>query len=132
AGGVVVGLCGALSGPQRRGSTPSDPTSTSGTVVNANVPGKRAPPALVIGVLVRSAGAPGARTDMTGEKTCVFDVAATVIASGAVPGEPMVPIPNSSRSFPAEMTVTTPASRTLWITSSIASFAGSVSGPPPE
>jgi hypothetical protein len=79
-----------------------------------------------------SAGAPGERTDRTGEKTCVFDVAATVIASGAVPGEPTVPIPNSSRSFPAEMTGTTPASATLWMTSTIASLAGSVSAPPPE
>jgi hypothetical protein len=62
----------------------------------------------------------------------VFDVAATVTASGAVPGEPTVPRPNWSRSLPAEMTGTTPASATLWMTSIIASFAGSVSAPPPE
>ena len=97
-----------------------------------SVPGKRAPPALAIGMPARSAGAPGERTASTGEKTCVFEVAATVIASGAVPGEPIVPMPNSSRSLPAEMTGTTPASTTLWITSTIASFAGSVSAPPPE
>jgi hypothetical protein len=51
-------------------------------------------------MFVRFVGAPGARTDMAGEKTCVFDVAATVIASGAVPGDPTVPIPNWSRSLP--------------------------------
>ena len=39
--------------------------------------------------------------------------AATVIASGAVPGEPAVPKPKSSRSFPAEITGTTPAAATL-------------------
>ena len=71
-------------------------------------------------------------TESTGANTCVFDTAATVIASGAVPGEPTVPMPNSSRSLPAEITGTTPAAATLWTTSIIASFAGSVSAPPPE
>ncbi len=60
------------------------------------------------------------------------DVAATVIASGAAAGEPTVPSPKSSRSLPAAITGTTPASVTLWIVSNIASFAGSVCGPPPE
>ena len=41
-------------------------------------------------------------------------------------------MPKSSRSFPAEMTGTTPAAETLRITSIIASFAGSDSAPPPE
>jgi hypothetical protein len=34
--------------------------------------------------------------------------------------------------LPAAITGTTPAAATLWITSIIASFAGSVSAPPPE
>jgi hypothetical protein len=62
----------------------------------------------------------------------VFEDAATVIAAGAVPGEPTVPRPKSSRSFPAAITGTTPAAATLLTTSSIASFAGSDSVPPPE
>ena len=62
----------------------------------------------------------------------VFETAATEIASGAVPGEPAVPMPKSSRSFPAEITGTTPAAATFAIVSIIASFAGSVSEPPPE
>jgi hypothetical protein len=37
--------------------------------VNANVPGKRVPPELAIGMFVRFVGAPGARTDLAGEKT---------------------------------------------------------------
>ena len=69
---------------------------------------------------------------ITGAKTCVLPTAATEMASGAVPGEPAVPKPNSSRSFPAEMTGTTPAAATFAIVSIIASLAGSVSGPPPE
>ncbi len=58
--------------------------------------------------------------------------AATVIASGAEPGEPTVPSPKSLRSFPAAITGTTPAAATLWTTGIIASCAGSLSGPPPE
>src|SRR5512133_4091083 len=61
------------------------------------------------GICCRLAGAPGSRTLSAGAKTWVFEVAATVIASGAVPGEPAVPKPKSSRSFPAEITGTTPA-----------------------
>ena len=55
-----------------------------------------------------------------------------MIASGATPGEPTVPAPKSSRSLPAAITGTTPAATTFWIVSIIASFAGSVCGPPPE
>ena len=65
-------------------------------------------------------------------KKCEFETAATVIASGAEPGEPTVPIPKSSRSFPAAITGTTPAAATFLIVSIIASFTGSISGPPPE
>jgi hypothetical protein len=65
-------------------------------------------------------------------KKCEFDTAATVIASEAVPGEPTEPRPKSSRSFPAAITGTTPAETTLRMVGIIASFAGSVSGPPPE
>ena len=83
-------------------------------------------------MLRRSAGAPAARTERVGSKTWVFETAATVIASGADPGEPTVPMPNWSRSFPAEMTGTTPAAVTLRMTSIMASLAGSVSAPPPE
>src|SRR5581483_10757198 len=64
--------------------------------------------------------------------TCEFETAATVIASGVLPGEPAVPSPKSSRSLPAAITGTTPASTVLWTASYIASFAGSVCGPPPE
>jgi hypothetical protein len=41
-------------------------------------------------------------------------------------------MPNSSRSFPAEMTGTTPAAATFETASTSASLAGSVIGPPPE
>src|SRR5262249_58832558 len=78
---VLFGLFGSLSGPHSRGSTPSVPTSTMSLGVKVRAPGKRAPPALAIGMLVSSSGAPAARTASTGEKTCVLDVAATVIAS---------------------------------------------------
>jgi hypothetical protein len=54
------------------------------------------------------------------------------MASGTEPGEPAVPRPKSSRSFPAAITGTTPASTVLCTASYIASFAGSVCGPPPE
>jgi hypothetical protein len=79
-----------------------------------------------------SGGASPAVTDIVGEKTCVLETAATVIASGDEPGEPIEPVPNWSRSLPAEITGTTPAAVTFRITSIIASFAGSVSAPPPE
>ena len=62
----------------------------------------------------------------------MFDTAATEIASGAVPGEPAEPVPKSSRSFPAEITGTTPAAARSCTASTSASFAGSICGPPPE
>ena len=126
------------SGPQRRRSTfspvvpVSAPTSTSRWALNAYERGKRLLPAPAIAMLLRSSGAPGVRTESVGAKTWVFETAATVIASGADPGEPTEPMPNWSRSFPAEMTDTTPAAVTFRMTSIIASFAGSVSAPPPE
>ena len=77
----------------------------------------------------------GARESWTvidGPKTWTFDEAATVIASGAEPGESMLPRPKSSRELPAAMTGTTPAATTFCSVSTIASFAGSVCVPPPE
>ena len=65
-------------------------------------------------------------------KTWLLAVAATLIASGAVEGEPTVPKPKSSRSFPAEITGTTPALTTFVTTCTIGSRAGSDCGPPPE
>ena len=84
------------------------------------------------GTRVSAAGAPAAVTASAGAKTWVFESAATEIASGAVPGEPVEPSPYSSRSLPAEMTGTTPAAATLRTASTSASLAGSVCGPPPE
>ena len=136
--GERASLFVSLSGPQSLRSTglPSTPvrapTSTSLCPLEANEPGKRVPPDPAVGICCRLCGAPGVRTARIGVKTCVFETAATVIASGAVPGEPTEPRPKSSRSFPAEMTDTTPAAATLCTTSIIASFAGSVSAPPPE
>jgi hypothetical protein len=72
------------------------------------------------------------RTSTRPPKTWRFEVAATEIASGAVPGDPAEPRPNSSRSFPAEMTETTPAAATFRTVSIMASLTGSVCGPPPE
>ena len=75
---------------------------------------------------------PGARTVIDGPKTCAFAVAPTLIASGAVAGEPAVPSPKKSRSFPAEMIGTTPA-RTMFATAGMStSVRGSACGPPPE
>ena len=79
-----------------------------------------------------SSGLLGATTVRTPLKTWAFVVAPTLIASGAVPGEPTVPRPKKSRSFPAEMTGTTPAFATLATASIKASRRGSVWGPPPE
>ena len=56
----------------------------------------------------------------------------TAIASGAVAGEPAVPRPKKSRSFPAETIGTTPARTTLATVSISASVRGSACGPPPE
>ena len=68
--------------------------------------GSRAPPADWMGTAPSEGGPPV--TLSAGAKTFGFDVAATVIASGAVPGEPAVPSPKSSRSLPAAITGTTP------------------------
>ena len=138
-GGSVPGPPFGLSGgPQSLRSTGAPfvptivPTSTSAWSTIAQPCGVSLPPAGWNGSRRTLAGAPAATTRNAGEKTCVFEVAATEIPSGAVPGEPAVPRPNSSRSFPAEMTETTPAAATLAITSFIASVRGSVSAPPPE
>ena len=69
---------------------------------------------------------------MDGPKTCAFATAPTLIASGAVAGEPAVPRPKKSRSFPAEMTGTTPALTTFVTASMRMSVRGSACGPPPE
>ena len=74
----------------------------------------------------------GAETWRIRPKTWLFETAATEIASGAVPGEPTVPSPKSSRSLPAAITGTTPAATTFVIVSISASLTGSVCGPPPE
>ena len=71
-------------------------------------------------------------TVSAGPNQCEFETAATEIASGAVPGVPTEPRPNSSRSFPAEITGTTPAAAVLSTASRSGSFAGSTAGPPPE
>ena len=74
----------------------------------------------------------GATTCSDAPKTCALATAPTLIASGAVAGEPAVPSPKKSRSFPAEMTGTTPA-RLMFLTASMRmSVRGSACGPPPE
>ena len=55
-----------------------------------------------------------------------------MIASGALAGESIDPRPTSVKSLPAAITGTTPAAATFLTVSIIASYAGSVSGPPPE
>ena len=85
-----------------------------------------------MGMPSTAVGAPGAVMLIVGSNTCVFETAAAVIASGALPGEPTVPRPNESRSFPAAITGTTPAATTFRTAAISASFAGSVAGPPPE
>jgi len=65
-------------------------------------------------------------------KTCAFVVAPTAIDSGAVAGDPAVPSPKKSRSFPAEITATTPARTTFATAGTSASVRGSACGPPPE
>ena len=62
----------------------------------------------------------------------MFSTAATLIASGAVPGDPTDPMPKRSRSLPAAITGTTPPFATFETTSMSASDGGSLSGPPPE
>ena len=67
-----------------------------------------------------------------GPKTCAFETAPTLIASGAVAGEPAVPSPKKSRSLPAEMIGTTPARTTFATAGMRMSVRGSACGPPPE
>ena len=58
--------------------------------------------------------------------------AATLIASGVVPGEPMVPRPPSVKSFPAATTGTTPASAAWSSAATTMSREISISGSPSE
>ncbi len=138
AGSLPRGEARFAAGPQRCGSTgcPLVPvivsTSTTVFAVVLHAAGLGEPMAHWNGMPWRTAGAVGAVAFSAGAKTCVFEVAATVIAAGAVPGEPTEPSPYWSRSFPAAITGTTPASATFWTVRMSASFAGSVSGPPPE
>src|SRR6185437_15646425 len=106
-----------------------EPTSTTVWLSVDHAPGNRTPEPW-IGTAPRLGGPPC--TVSAGANTWEFETAATVIASGTLPGEPAVPRPKSSRSFPAAITGTTPASTVLCTVSYIASFAGSVCGPPPE
>ena len=125
-GSVPADVFGSVAEPQRCESTgfPSVPiTVLTSTIVWSSVDqaaGRLAPPAPWIGTAPSDGGPPV--TESAGANTCEFDVAATAIASGATPGEPAVPKPKSSRSLPAAITGTTPASVTLWIVSNIASF----------
>src|SRR6266516_702404 len=58
--------------------------------------------------------------------------AATVIAFGAFPGEPTEPLPKSSKSLPAAIAGTTPASAAPSIAFTTMSRAGSTSGSPSD
>ena len=57
---------------------------------------------------------------------------ATVIALAAEPGEPIVPRPKSSKSFPAAVVTTTPARVAPSTAATTMSRAGSISGSPSE
>lgn len=61
-----------------------------------------------------------------------FVTAAAVIALGALPGEPTEPRPNVSKSFPAAITGTTPASAAPAIAATTMSRLCSISGSPSE
>ena len=61
-----------------------------------------------------------------------FVTAATAIASGALAGEPTVPLPRSLKSFPAAVTQTTPAAVAASIASTTTSRLGVISGSPIE
>ena len=81
---------------------------------------------------IRPNATAGATTDSELPKTCALAVDPTLMASGAVAGEPAVPSPKKSRSFPAEITGR-PRARTTFATAGIsASVRGSACGPPPE
>src|SRR5581483_2888131 len=108
---------GSAAEPHRYASTglPSVPTTAPASTTvwsrDDHASGSFAPPADWIGTAPSDGGPPTTRR--AGAKTCAFETAATVIASGVVPGEPAVPSPKSSRSLPAAITGTTPASATL-------------------
>src|SRR5919201_4344502 len=134
---VLKELFGSVDGPQRYGSTGfpsvplSVPTSTSVWSAVTHAGG--------VGVRLGSNGTPGPRPGTAGvvtviicAKMCLFETAATVIASGAVPGVLTEPKPKSARSFPAAIATTTPACVTPRTACMSASCPGSSSGPPPE
>src|SRR5438045_9800866 len=106
-----------------------DPTSTSVWFALAHAGGVCPP----VWIGTWSTGAPALlKAPSAGAKTCELDTAATEIASGAVEGDPAVPKPKSSRSFPAAMTGTTPAAATLSTAATSTSLSGSDCGPAPE
>src|SRR5205814_6169091 len=116
-GGSVPRLFGSDAGPQRCRSTglPSVPTIVPTSTSAWSAPAHAAGSCWMSekGMFFSVAGASLAVTLSDGEKTWLFETAATEIASGAVPGEPTDPSPQSSRSLPAEITGTTPAAATL-------------------
>ena len=130
-GSVVVGALGSGPAAQSsrstgRASVPAIvPMSTRGRSVEPQATGGSMPAA---GTYWNWRPA----TVSAGPKRWVFESAATEIDSGATPGDPAEPNPNSSRSLPAEITGTTPAAATFATASTSASLAGSVIGPPPE
>ena len=64
--------------------------------------------------------------------TSDFFAAATVMARGALPGEPTEPRPKPSKSLPAAMVGTTPARAAPSIALTTMSRLGSISGSPSE
>ncbi len=74
----------------------------------------------------------GATTDIEFPNTCALAVEPTLMASGDVAGDPAVPRPKKSRSFPADTIGTTPARTTFATVGMSASVRGSACGPPPE
>ena len=129
AGGSVPRLLGLEAWPQRCRSTglPSVPTivPTSVSVRSALVQASGIGRMSSNGTFFNVGGASLVVTLSEGAKTWLFETAATEIASGAVPGEPTEPRPQSSRSFPAAITGTTPAFETLRTASTSASLRGS-------
>ena len=69
---------------------------------------------------------------MPGGVPRVLVTAPTVIAFGALPGEEIEPGPNSSKSFPAATTGTTPASAAAPSAFTTMSRLGSIAGSPSE
>ncbi len=64
--------------------------------------------------------------------TLVLEVAATVIAAAAVPGDEIEPYPRVSKSLPAATTDGTPMRAALASANASASAEGSICGPPSE